>query len=169
MVAWARMQILRSLTGGARASAVAGDNASGTILALHRGVAFPSLVYRPRRPEREVLHTIVPRSLREVPRAGGRATYGQGLPPFVERAFEDFLTCGCLAAGFARFRCAACRHERLVAFSCKGRGFCPSCGGRLMTARAEHLIDYVFQDVPVRQPRWTLQIWPLIDSSKTGH
>lgn len=27
---------------------------------------------------------------------------GQGLPRFVERAFRDFLTCGCLAASFAR-------------------------------------------------------------------
>ena len=32
---------------------------------------------------------------------------GHGLPPFVEREFRDFLTCGCLAAGFARFRCRA--------------------------------------------------------------
>lgn len=29
---------------------------------------------------------------------------GQGLPRFVEQEFRDFLTCGCLAAGFARFR-----------------------------------------------------------------
>ena len=81
---------------------------------------------------------------------------GQRLPRFVERAFEDFLTCGCLAAGFARFRCAGCRSERLVAFSCKGRGFCPSCGGRRMTERAAHLVDYVFPDVPVRQ--WVLTL-----------
>jgi hypothetical protein len=33
-----------------------------------------------------------------------------------------------LAAGFARFRCPACGTDRLVASSCKGRGFCPSCG-----------------------------------------
>jgi len=32
---------------------------------------------------------------------------GQGLPRFVEQEFRDFLTCGCLAAGFARFRCAS--------------------------------------------------------------
>jgi len=80
----------------------------------------------------------------------------QGLPRFVERAFQDFLTCGCLAAGFARFRCAGCRQERLVAFSCKGRGFCPSCGGRRMTERAAHLVDYVFPEVPVRQ--WVLTL-----------
>ena len=32
--------------------------------------------------------------------------------------------------GFARFRCDECRADLLVAFSCKGRGFCPSCGSR---------------------------------------
>jgi hypothetical protein len=76
---------------------------------------------------------------------------GQGLPRFVEREFLDFLTCRCLAAGFARFRCASCRKDRLVPFSCKGRGFCPSCGGRRMTDRAAHLVDHVFPHVPVRQ------------------
>ena len=53
---------------------------------------------------------------------------GQGLPRFVEQEFRDFLTCGCLAAGFARFRCPDCHLDRLLPFSCKGRGFCPSPG-----------------------------------------
>jgi hypothetical protein len=129
-------------------------------LALHAGVVPPSLTYRPRRPEEAVLYTIV-RDHYETFRAqaAGRRD-GQGLPRFVERAFEDFLTCGCLAAGFARFRCAACRHERLVAFSCKGRGFCSSCGGRRMTERAAHLVEYVFPDVPVRQ--WVLTLPPRV-------
>ena len=112
--------------------------------------------YRPRQPEQGALHQIV-RDHYETFRAhAAQARDGQSLPRFVERAFEDFLTCGCLAAGFARFRCAACRQERLVAFSCKGRGFCPSCGGRRMTERAAHLVDYVFPDVPVRQ--WVLTL-----------
>jgi hypothetical protein len=56
-------------------------------------VAFPSRVYRPRRPEQEVLHTLV-RDHYETFRAqaAGRRD-GQGLPRFVERAVEDFLTC----------------------------------------------------------------------------
>jgi len=116
----------------------------------------PSLSYRPRRPEQGALHQIV-RDHYETFRAQvAERRDGQGLPKFVERAFQDFLTCGCLAAGFARFRCAACRHEQFVAFSCKGRGFCPSCGGRRMTERAAHLVDHVFPDVPVRQ--WVLTL-----------
>ena len=35
-----------------------------------------------------------------------------------------------LAHGFARFRCTNCEFERLVPLSCKGRGFCASCGSR---------------------------------------
>jgi hypothetical protein len=35
----------------------------------------------------------------------------------VEQAFRDFLRCGCLAEGFARFRCVACGLNRFVAFS----------------------------------------------------
>ena len=76
---------------------------------------------------------------------------GEGLPRFVEQEFRDFLRCGCLAAGFARFRCTACGLDRFVPFSCKGRGFCPSCGGRRMAERAAHLVDHVLPPVPVRQ------------------
>ena len=81
---------------------------------------------------------------------------GEGLPRFVERAFEQFLRCGWLAGGFARFRCARCGLDRLVAFSCKGRALCPSCGGRRMAERAAHLVDRVLPDVPVRQ--WVLSL-----------
>jgi len=38
-----------------------------------------------------------------------------------------------------------------LAFSCKGRGFCPSSGGRRMADTAVHLVDRVLPEVPVRQ------------------
>jgi hypothetical protein len=38
-----------------------------------------------------------------------------------------------------------------VAFSCKKRGFCPSCTGRRMADVAGHLVDEVFPAVPMRQ------------------
>jgi Transposase zinc-binding domain/Putative transposase len=81
---------------------------------------------------------------------------GDGLPRFVEEEFRDFLRCGWLAGGFARLRCTGCGLDRLVAFSCKGRGFCPSCGGRRMAESAAHLVDHVLPDVPVRQ--WVLSL-----------
>ena len=54
------------------------------------------------------------------------------------------------------FRCTGCGFDRLVPFSCHGRGFCPSCGGRRMAERAAHLVDHVFPRVPVRQ--WVLSL-----------
>jgi len=81
---------------------------------------------------------------------------GARLPAFVEQEFRDFLTCGVLAHGFARLRCGECAFERLVPFSCKGRGFCPSCGGRRMTESAARLVDHVLPHVPVRQ--WVLSL-----------
>ena len=45
-----------------------------------------------------------------------------------------------VAAGlFVRPQCRECALERLVPFSCKGRGFCPSCGGRRILSRHAHL------------------------------
>ena len=88
--------------------------------------------------------------------AAARARDGRGLPRFVEQEFREFLGCGVLARGFARVRCDDCGLNRLVPFSCKGRGFCPSCGGRRTAERAAHLVDHVFPPVPVR--RWTLSL-----------
>ena len=44
-----------------------------------------------------------------------------------EREFRRYLECGILAHGFARARCADCGHDFLIAYSCNGRGICPSC------------------------------------------
>lgn len=79
-----------------------------------------------------------------------------GVPPFVEREFRQFLTCGVWARGLARFRCDACHAERLVPFSCKARAVCPSCGGRRMAERAAGLVDHVLPAVPIRQ--WVLSL-----------
>ncbi|MFN0009256.1 MAG: transposase zinc-binding domain-containing protein [Planctomycetota bacterium] len=51
---------------------------------------------------------------------------GSGLPRFVQREVRRYLDCGILACGFARVHCSNCNKDELVAFSCKGRGFCPS-------------------------------------------
>jgi hypothetical protein len=45
------------------------------------------------------------------------------LPRFVLSEFQDYLRCGRLEYGFGRVKCNGCRHEHLVAFSCKRRGF----------------------------------------------
>jgi hypothetical protein len=73
------------------------------------------------------------------------------VPAYVEREFRRYLECGILAYGFARARCPDCGHDFLVAFSCKGRGLCPSCNARRMAETAAHLVDHVFPPLPVRQ------------------
>ena len=52
--------------------------------------------------------------------------------------------------------CDDCGHDYLVAFSCKGRGVCPSCNTRSMAQAAAHLSDHVFPRLPVRQ--WVLSV-----------
>ena len=66
------------------------------------------------------------------------------------------LRCGILAHGFARACCSGCGYDFLVAFSCKGRGVCPSCNARRMVETAAHLVDHVFPPLPVRQ--WVLSV-----------
>ena len=41
-------------------------------------------------------------------------------------------------------RCESCHDEKLVAFSCKKRGFCPSCGARRMANSTALLVDEVW-------------------------
>ena len=61
--------------------------------------------------------------------------------------------CGILARGFLRLRCAHCAHEKLVAFSCRRRDFCLSCGAGAWR-RPPPTCDHVIPRVPVRQ--WVL-------------
>jgi hypothetical protein len=110
----------------------------------------------PATPEHTVLHQVVAEHLEAFLGAAAEAGDGAGLPQFVEREFREFLTCGVVEHGVARFRCESCAREHLVPFSCKGRGWCPSCGGRRMTERAAHLVDAVLPWVPVRQ--WVLTV-----------
>jgi ribosomal protein S27E len=82
------------------------------------------------------------------------------LPRHVAREFDEYLECGRLENGFLRVRCEDCHHEHLVAFSCKRRGFCPSCGARRMAETAALLIDDVLPHKPIRQ--WVLSFpYPL--------
>jgi hypothetical protein len=105
--------------------------------------------YARRRPEASVLYGVVQSELESfLARAQARE---RPVPRFVERELRGFLGCGILAHGFVRVHCDACGLDRVVAFACKGRGFCPSCGGRRMADTAAHLVDRVLPAVPVRR------------------
>ncbi len=79
---------------------------------------------------------------------------GKTLPGYVQKEFDAFLKCGRLEHGFLRAQCDTCHHEKLVAFSCKKRGFCPSCGARRMAESAALLVDDILPHEPIRQ--WVL-------------
>lgn len=98
---------------------------------MSRAAAAPgSACYTRHRPEQTLLYQLVERHYPEFARL--MAVQGSPPPGYVTREFEDYLKCGRLEHGFLRVRCESCHHEKLVAFSCKRRGFCPSCGARRM-------------------------------------
>ena len=110
--------------------------------------------YARHRPEITLLYQLVQQhypAFREL-----RSEAGRPLPRYVQEEFEAYLQCGRLEEGFLRLRCEACHAEKLVAFSCKKRGFCPSCGGRRMAETAALLADEVLPVRPLRQ--WVLSL-----------
>ena len=128
--------------------------ASSTALALPGDAPM----YERHRPEQTPLYALIeehfPRFLERL------EAEGVSLPHFVKEEFKAYLTCGRLEYGFLRVKCDACRHEKLVAFSCKRRGFCPSCGARRMAETAAHLVEHVLPEQPIRQ--WVLSFpYPL--------
>ncbi|MFT4654926.1 MAG: ribosomal protein S27E [Patiriisocius sp.] len=110
--------------------------------------------YKRHRPETTLLYQLVERYNPEF--AANLAEQSKYLPKYVEREFDDFLRCGRLEHVFLRVVCGDCKHEKLVAFSCKRRGFCPSCGARRMAISAALLVDDVLRGYPVRQ--WVLSL-----------
>jgi hypothetical protein len=80
----------------------------------------------------------------------------KGLPDYVQEEFYAYLQCGILAHGFVRLGCDSCPHQMLLAFSCKKRGFCPSCAARRMAQQAAHLVEQVIPWVPTRQ--WVVSV-----------
>jgi ribosomal protein S27E len=108
--------------------------------------------YQRHRPEQTLLYQIIERHYPEF--RDVMAAQGKSLPLHVQQEFADYLKCGRLEHGFLRVQCSECHHEHLVAFSCKRRGFCPSCGARRMAESAALLVDEVLPAQPIRQ--WVL-------------
>jgi hypothetical protein len=112
--------------------------------------------YERHRPEDTVLYQTLQAHWRTFVAEVATDESGPELPRFVLEEVEAFLKCGILAHGFLRVVCDGCQENRLVAFSCKRRGFCSSCLGRRMCDFAAHLRDHVMPRAPVRQ--WVLTV-----------
>ena len=118
-------------------------------------------LYNPRHPERTLLYQTIAEHFETWHALASAGQFdGQGdhhtPKPFVRQAFRKYLECGIFAHGFARAWCDDCGHDYFVAYSCKGRGVCPSCNTRRMVETAAHLCDHVFPRLPVRQ--WVLSV-----------
>jgi hypothetical protein len=109
----------------------------------------PTNTYSRRRPELTPCYKIIQEELSTF--VGEREAEGRPLPRYVMEEFEAYLRCGIPAYGFLRLQCNGCHEEKIVAFSCKKRGLCPSCCGKRMAESAAHLVDNVLPMVPFRQ------------------
>ena len=111
--------------------------------------------YERRRPESTTLYEVVRDNIETLYAAIDDGALDVRVPKHAKKELEAYLDCGLLCRGFARLRCVACDESRLVAWSCKGRGFCPSCLGRRMCATAANLVEHVLpEQVALRQ--WVL-------------
>jgi hypothetical protein len=111
-------------------------------------------IYQRREPEKGPLYRVLVDHLETFVQR--TRTREHSLPSPVEGELRSYLECGILAYGFLRLRCPDGNESRTVAFSCKGRGFCPRCMARRMTDTAARLTDAVLPAVPVRQ--WVLSL-----------
>ncbi len=78
------------------------------------------------------------------------------LRPTAVATVQSFLRCGDLSAGFTRLQCPDCGHEKLLAFSCKGRHFCPSCHQRRVRQTGHWIAHTVCHEIPHRQFVFTM-------------
>src|SRR2546428_442646 len=112
--------------------------------------------YAPRDPSRTVLYRVIAEHLETFLASLDDDPNAKGFPAYVQREFYDYLQCGILTHGFVRLGCDTCKHEMLLAFSCRRGGFCPSCAGGRMAQTAAPLVEQVTPWVPTRQ--WVVSV-----------
>ena len=74
----------------------------------------------------------------------------------VEEVVDKYLDCGNPKCGFARIKCSDCGREKLLMFSCKTRGFCPSCHAKRREEWGEWMREELILDAPHRQVVFTI-------------
>ena len=110
-------------------------------------------VYKPERPQASPLCRSVSDHLHRLQTVYDDRFARENGPwrPVVTKVTDKFLARGVLEHGFARIRCDVCRHESLLAFSCKCRYFCPSCHARRLAICTQWLDTTLLAPVPHRQ------------------
>ena len=118
----------------------------------------PKGAYHPRKPRDSALVALVEDHFDSFER-GYDDTYQREYGfwrPVIRQVIDKYLDCGDLHSGFARVRCLSCADEYLLAFSCKGRYFCPSCHQKRVLSFAEWVTQEVLQPVPHSQYVFTI-------------
>ena len=125
-------------------------------------------IYRQRHPERTVLYRVLFHYFEKfLSEYESRFEREHGfLRPVIKDVVEKYLDCGNPMCGFARIRCPDCGEERLLMFSCKTRGFCPSCHSKRREEWGEWMRESLLLDVPHRQVVFTvpkmLRLFPVV-------
>jgi len=115
-------------------------------------------IYRQRHPERTVFYRVMFHYFEEfVSEYENRFEREYGyFRPVIKEVVEKYLDCGNPKCGFARIRCGDCGKEFLLHFSCKVRGFCPSCHAKRREEWGEWMRERLLLDVLHRQVVFTL-------------
>jgi len=106
-------------------------------------------IYLPRSPQKMPFYQCIADNLKEFVQFYDERyerQYGFWRPVIAE-VIEKYLECGDLTHGFARIRCEHCGHEYLLAFSCEGRSFCPSCHMKRVLQSSDWLTTEVLEGV----------------------
>lgn len=114
--------------------------------------------YAPRKPRSSPLYLMLDahfETFREDYEKRFRKRYGWWRP-VTDEVVGKFLQCGDPHYGFARVRCPECGAEYLRPFSCKCRGFCPSCSKRKSLDLAAFLEEDLFRPVGHRHWVWSI-------------
>lgn len=110
-------------------------------------------IYRPRHPEKIVLCRLFfhyfEQFVSEYEHRFERE-YGY-FRPVVKEVVGKYLDCGNPKCSFARIKCGECGAEDLLTFSCKTRGFCPSCHAKRLEGWGEWMKEKLLLDVSHRQ------------------
>ncbi len=115
-------------------------------------------VYRSRHPERTVLYRVLFHHFERFQaeyETRFEKEYGF-LRPIVKGVVERYLDCGNPKCGFARIRCPDCGEELFVMFSCRTRGFCPSCHAKRLEEWGDWMRETLLLDLPHRQVVFTV-------------